>query len=752
MNIQSKPEMSRRSVIKLIAGTGALIVADGARAALLAEGGETETLNFSGDIGPYIRINPDNSIVVGAPSPEIGSGMHVTTTMLIAEELGADFDQLTVKQLPVKSRRLPNGRYRWAYGPQGGGGSFTTRRSWRPVREIAAVTRQVLLEAASEHLGVEVGRLMTINSHIEVRNTDRRIPFSEIAALAAEKPFPSPETWVDTALKTSDDFTIIGSERKNTASREVVDGSAVFGIDAEMEGMLYATIVHAPTYTATIGKVDDTAARAVNGVVEIVNLDAPNGIAYQKHAVAVVADSYWAAQKGLQALKVTWNQPPVGEEDSTVGMHARLHDLLQKDGQTVVRDGQGKDAIEDCAVVVDVEYALPSLAHATMEPMNCIIYAQDDKVRVIEPGHNSYTTIRLLTGASGLTQTDIDFELTRTGGSFGRRLWSDYALEGYWISKAVGRPVKLMWSRESDMSVDGFRLLSRQRLRAGLDETGKITSWHHTTAHASSVNGDRPPPEERYGETIWTGNFPRGIVPNFELDFHSVDWNIMQGAWRAPMPSQQGFFVESFMNELAHAAGEDPLKFRLKHLEGIEELEYPHWGGPTWSPQKLANCLKVAAEQAGWRQNIKEGFAHGIAGYFTFGSYCALVVEASIRNDKPWVRKVTAAIDCGLCVNPNGARAQIEGGINDALSATLNQNALVEQGRAIRANFDTYEMMRIDMAPPEIDVHILSSREDVFGTGEISVPPLAPALTDAIFQLTGTRIRELPVGSQLRDA
>lgn len=749
MNIQSKPVFSRRSVIKLLAGTGALIVADGAGAALLAKGEDAKNLNFKGEIGPYIRINPDNTIIVGAPSPEIGSGMHTTTTMLIAEELGADFDQLTVRQLPVKSRRRSDGRYRWAYGPQGGGGSFTTRRSWLPVREIAAVTRQVLLEAASEHLSVDVSELTAANSHIEVRNTNRRIPFAEIAADAARKSFPDPETWIDTPLKPADDFTIIGSERQNKAAREVIDGSAIFGMDAEMDGMLYATIVHAPTYTATIGAIDDMATRAVRGVVDIVRLDAPTGIAYQKHAVAVVAESYWAAQQGLDALNVTWNQPPIGDEDSTAGMYSKLHDLLQNDGQTVLRDGQGKDALEDAAVILDAEYALPSLAHATMEPMNCIVYAQGDKVHVVEPGHNSFTTIRVLTEASGLTQTDIDFELTRTGGSFGRRLWSDYALECYWISKAVGRPVKLMWSRESDMSVDGFRLLSRQRLRAGVDHHGKIISWHHTTAHASSINGDRPPPEERYSETIWTGNFPRGIVPNFELDFHSIDWNIMQGAWRAPMPSQQGFFIESFMNELAHASKQDPLDFRLKHLEGVEELPYPHWGGPTWSPQKLADCLKVAAEQAGWRQNLDKGFAHGIAGYFTFGSYCALVVEAAIRDGKPWVRKVTAAIDCGLCINPNGARAQIEGGINDALSATLAQSAVVEQGRAVRTNFDTYEMMRIDMAPPIIDVHILHSRDDVFGTGEISVPPLAPALTDALFQLTGKRIRELPIGNQL---
>lgn len=749
MTIASKQNFSRRSVIKLLAGTGALVIAQGTASALLAEGSKSNVDNFSGDIGPYIRINPDNSIVVGAPSPEIGSGMHTSTTILIADELGADFEQMQVQQLPVKFVPRDNGRYSWAFGPQGGGGSFTTRRSWNSVRRIAAMTRQLLVEAAAKKLGVPSDTLDTQHSYIVHKTTGNRIPFADVASEAAALPFPSIETWADVQVKTADQFTVIGSERKNTASREVVDGSAIYGIDAELEGMVHAAIEHAPTYTATISAVNEAVVKAVPGVVDVVKLEAPNGIAYQKHAVAVVADSFWAAQKGLEALEVEWNQPPIPATDSTVEMHEELHRLLRTPGQLVVRDGEGKDPILSSETSIDVEYALPSLAHATMEPMNCIVDANSERVFVIEPGHNAYTTVALISEAAGVGLDGIDFELTRTGGSFGRRLWSDYALETYWISKAVGRPVKLVWSRESDMSVDGFRLMSRQRLRGSVDENGRISSWHHTTAHASSVNGDRPEPDERYSETIWTGNFPRGLVSNFELDFHSVDWNVMQGAWRAPMPSQQGYIVESFMNELAHAAGQDPLAFRLKHLEGVDELPYDHWGGPTWSPQRLANCLKTAAENAGWRKETPDGYAQGISGYFTFGSYCALVVDATVKNGVPHVKKVTAAIDCGRCINPNGTRAQIEGGINDALSAALAQSAIVEEGRAVRTNFDSYQMMRIDLAPPEIEVHILQGSEEIFGTGEISVAPFASALTDALFQLTGKRIRELPIGNQL---
>lgn len=744
-----RQEPSRRLVIQLLASTGALIIAKGAAAALAAEANRDYHLNFRGEIGPYIKINPDNSIIVGAPSPEIGSGMHMTAAMLIAEELGADFDRLEVRQLPVEFRRRAEGGFRWAYGQQGGGGSFTTRGSWEPVREIAATTRSFLLETAAEYLNVNVSQLQVVKSHIVVQDTEQRIPFSQIAKQASEKTFPSPETWENTKLKSPEEFEIIGSNRRNKASREAIDGTAVYGIDAEIEGMLHAAIVHAPTYTATIANVDDSITRTVKGVVDIVHLDSPNGIAYQKHAVAVVAESYWAAQKGLKALKIEWNQPPIPETDSTDVMQAELHELLKKPGQSAVRDGKGQNALNDAPLIVDAEYALPSLAHATMEPMNCIVHVEGDNVHVIEPGHNSSTTARLLSRAAGVQLDDVVMELTRTGGSFGRRLWSDYALEAYWISKAVQRPVKLVWSRESDLTVDGYRVLSRQRLRAGLNSDGKITAWYHTTAHATNPNGDRPPPDQLFNETTWTNNFPRGIVSNFELDFHSVDWNVMQGAWRAPMPSQQGFFIESFMNELAHAAGEDPLAFRLKHLESIEELPYPHWGGPTWSPQRLANCLKIAAEKAEWGTETPDGVARGIAGFFTFGSYCALVVEATVSDGMPLVRKVTAAIDCGLCINPNGARAQIEGGINDALSATLEQNAIVEKGQAINTNFDTYKMMRIDLAPPVIDVEILNSRSEVFGTGEISVAPFAPALTDAIFQLTGKRIRQLPIGDQL---
>lgn len=745
------PDMSRRLVMKLMAGTGALIVAQGATATLLASDDKDYILNFKGDIGPYIKINPDNSIIVGSPSPEIGSGMHQTAAMLIADELGADINRVEVRQLPVEFRRREDEGYSWAYGQQGGGGSFTTRGSWIPVRQIAAVTRQVLITAAAQHMRVDAARLRAVKSHIEVADSDQRVAFADVAALASKLPFPEPTVWRETEVKQPDAFMVIGTDHKNKANREVVDGSAIFGIDAEMDGMLHAAIVHAPTFTATIGAIDDTETRAVRGVVDVVKLDNPDQAGYLKHAVAVVADNYWAAQKGLKALKVQWDQPPVSPQDSTNGMHEKLHELLRQPGAPVVKDGQGGDHIADAATVVDAEYALPSLAHGTMEPMNCIVDASDEAVRAIEPGHNTSTTARLLARASGKGMDEIQLELTRTGGSFGRRLWSDYAMEAYTISKAVQRPVKLVWSRESDLTVEGFRVTSRQRLRAGLNADGRITSWHHRTAHATNPKGNRNPPEQLYQETTWTHNFPRGLVPNFELDFHTAEWNLMQGPWRAPMPSQQGFIAESFMNELAHAAGEDPLTFRLKHLDGVEELPYPHWGGPTWSPQRLANCLKSAAEKAGWGTDVPAGRARGIAGYFTFGSYCALVVEASLERGLPRVHKVAAAIDCGLCVNPNGTRSQIEGGINDALSATLYQSATVEQGRAIKDNFDTYQLMRMDDAPPEISVEILHTRDDIFGTGEISVAPFAPALTDAMFQLTGKRIRELPIGDQLAE-
>ncbi len=739
--------IDRRNFIRVLLGGGAFVVANGTLAAKAAQSADTKLLlNFRGEVGPFITIQPDNSIIVGCPSPEIGTGMHTTAAMLVAEEVGADFETISVRQLPVTLRKNAEGQSSWAFGPQGGGGSFTTRRTWRPIRQVAALTRDLLLRAAAEQLGLSMSRLSTSASHIQVSGSGERFPFSDFATLAATMPFPELDNLAEVALKDVENFDLIGSDQKSKGVTEVVTGDAVFGIDAEMPDMLHASILHAPTRTATIGSIEADAAMNVSGVTNIVRLEEPTDNHYQKVAIAVVAETYWAAQRGLKALKVDWVDD---NTDSTKALHLRLDELVSEKGAPVLKDGQGADAISGAHKILDVKYVLPSIAHGTMEPMNCIVHAKLDEVVIIEPGHNTGTTLSHIARRSGLDMDAIHCELTRTGGSFGRRLWSDYVVEAYEISKKVGRPVKLVWSRESDLSVDGYRVTSCQRLRAGLDAQGKIVGWHHTSAHATTTDGGRPPADQLYLETVWEGNFPRNLVENFELDFHSEEWSIMQGPWRAPMPSQQGFITESFVNELAEAAGTDPLAFRLGLLRGHEELPYDHWGGPTWSPERLANCLQKAADEAGWFSPAPAGRARGIAGYFTFGSYCALVVETSMKGGRPVVHKVTAALDCGLCLNPNGAKAQIEGGINDALSATLYQEAVFEQGRAVKTNFDSYQMMLIADAPPSVDTHIIQGSDEVFGTGEISVPPFAAALTDSIFQLTGKRIRKLPIADQL---
>lgn len=744
-----KLQADRRQFLKFALVGGALMIAEAPLR--YARASQNSDDDFLGDIGPYLRIEPDNTLVLGAPAPEIGSGMHTSLPMLIAEEIGADFNSVIVRQMPIKLLRTPEGRFQWAYGVQGGGGSFTLRRNWSPVRRLAAVTRNVLLEAASETLGAPVAELKAENNFVVHEMSGRRVSFAEIAAQAAATPFPQLAEDEEIALKDPSAFVLIGQWQRSKGVKDVVTGKAKFGIDAEMPGMLHAVIARCPYSDGDVVSIDDAKALEVAGVREVVKLDKPSGPAgpYLAAGVAVVAESFWAAEKARRLLKIEWSKGR-SAGDSSQKVMASLGDKLQAPGMEFVKDGKGAEGLADVATTHEAEYELPLLAHATMEPMNCIAHWKGDSIDVIAPCHNSGSVLGAVAGAVGLDMAAVNVSSMRTGGSFGRRLYADWAAEAAALSKKINAPVKLVWTREDDMGADLYRPLSRHRLRAGLNESGAVVAWTHSAAIATRDEQDADF-NDRMQNTIWADNFPRRLVENFEIDAHHETWMTPNGPWRAPMPAQQAFIVESFVNELAEKAGADPLEFRLRLLGEAQDLPYEHWGGPTYNTGRWAAVLKKAADEAGWGKKMKRRHGRGLAGYFTFGSYCAVVVdvEASKDNDIRVTRVVVAA-DAGRIINPNGFKAQLEGGVMDALSTALRLKIDIEDGRTVQSNFHTYQLMRIADAPAVIETHLIEGGDNVHGTGEISLPPLAPALCEAIYRATGKRIRKLPIGDQLK--
>ena len=738
-------ELSRRGFIVATLSSGALIFCGAAKAS--AATGSAER-GFDPNLGPLIRINPDNTIVIAAPSPEIGTGLHTSIPMLIADELGADWNTVSVKQMPVALKRDGEGAVVWAFMPQGGGGSFTLERSRDPARAFAAKARTMLLDAAATRWNVPIGELTATDSEIREKGTRRRARFADLIEEAARRPVPE-----NAALRPDDELRLVGNWTRSKNVEEIVRGEPVFGIDADYPGALHAVVARCPYFEGRVESVDDERALAVPGVRKVIVLDPPpvdEPFTYISAGVAVVAETFWAAKRARDLLSIDWTKGRGGDE-SSAQYEADFEELLTRPGRQIVRDGDGADVLDSAHRVIDRTYIQPLLAHATMEPQNCIAHFRGDEINIVGPLHSTRNAVDVIARMTGVDPLRIHCKSTRTGGSFGRRLYGDAVCEAVEISRQVGTPVKLTWLREDDMTHDFYRPASAQRITVGLDENGSILGWRHRLAAMTSAYRQTwSTPGEEWGDAVWLDNPPRRMVDNYEVDFHLVETRIPRGPWRAPLPTRNAYVVETFLNELAEEMPLDPLELRLQLLGEARELPYEHFGGPVFDTGRMAECYKKAAREAGWNETPSSSVGRGLAGYFTFGSYCAMIIDAGVSDHGyVQVRKVTAAVDCGQVVNPNGVLAQVEGAIHDGLSAALHQQITVEDGAVVEQNFDGYRMMRIDQAPPIVDIHILPSDEPGNGIGEVGIPPVAPALLEAIYQATGKRIRRLPIADQL---
>ncbi len=712
-------KFNRREFVKLCAATSMGLVI-GIPVVGRAESAEQE-------LHPLIRIGTDGRIIIYAQNPEMGQGVKTALPMMIAEELDVDWASIEIEQAGWDSR-LEN---------QFSGGSLSVRLNYNAMRQAGASVRAMLLTAASNQLTRPVAELRTESGYVIDRSSGTRIKYAELAVAAAALPVPDAPK-----LKDAEDFTLIGTSIADTDLERITSGQQTFSLDLKLPDMLYAVVRRCPHGDGQPASFDASNAKTVPGVVDfhvLRNVDhggrmilpnCPNFVS----GVAVLATSTWAALEGARKLDVEWQMPD--SRDDSKELMRRFEQALDTADEIVRSDGDPE--ISDHDHSIDVTYRLPFLAHVPMEPMNCTARVDGDTAEVWAPTQNPPMAAEAVAKVLGIPQDNVTIHVVRSGGAFGRRYYADFITDTVLLSKQFGQAVKTIWPREDDIRHDYFRSASAQRVRAAASD-GKISHWQQRVAsHPRQIY------LERDGSPAEIGNyeFPAGFVPNLLFDYVAVPARVPLGQWRATTHSSNVFVVSSAIDELAHAAGVDPVKFWLG-LVGDEQFVQVREDF-RFDASRLQKVIALAADKAGWNGPLPDGTGRGISASYNQGAWVAEVAEVTVRNDRLKVDRITCAIDCGLVINPQGAINQIEGGIVEGLAAALYGKITVKDGIVQESNFHDYRFCRMRDVPV-IDVHFVDSHDAPRGLGEGPLPPVAPAITNAIFAATGKRIRELPI-------
>lgn len=667
----------------------------------------------------FLRIGADDSITVMLAHSEMGQGVWTTLPMLIADELDADWNKVKVEHAPAAPAYIHT-----AYGIQITGGSSTTWSEFDRYRQAGALTRALLMQAAAKQWNVPVAELRTENGAV-IHGT-QQLRYGQLVETASQLETPTSVT-----LKKPEQWKFIGKATKRLDSAEKINGTAKFGQDVQFEGLKVAMVARAPVFGTSLKTVDDSAALKVPGVIKVVKV--PTG-------VAVIAEHYWAAKQGREALKLEWDVAGHDKPDSAA-LLKHYQALAQQPGLQAVKAGDVAVASKQAKQSVSAEYVLPYLSHAPMEPLNCA-------VKISEQGCDIWTGTQMQTTDQasaakilGLKPDQVNIHTQFLGGGFGRRAnpRADFVSEAVQVAKAAGLPVKTVWSREDDIKGGFYRPMFVHRATVALDKQGKPLAWQHTLVGQSIIKGT---PFEAFMikegidatsvEGVADSPYVKGTA-NHQVQLHSVQSDVPVLWWRSVGHSHSGFVMESLIDELAHASKQDPLAYRRQLLKD--------------HPRHLA-ALNLAADKASWGKPLPKGVFRGIAVHESFGSYVAQVAEVSVKDGEVKVHRVVVAIDCGLAVNPDGVKAQMESSVAYALGAALSSEISFKDGQVVQSNFHDYQVLRMkDM--PKVDVHIVASTEKMGGVGEPGVPPLAPAVANAIFAATGKRIRRLPIGEQL---
>jgi isoquinoline 1-oxidoreductase beta subunit len=648
--------------------------------------------------------------------------------MIIAEELDVEWSRVRVEQAPLDMK----------YGDQFTGGSTGVWTNWNELRRAGAAARAMLVTAAATRWSVEPASCATDGGFVIHQASGRRLGYGALAADAARMQVPREVT-----LKERSRYRIVGKRIHDVDTAEIARGRVTYGLDVRFPGMKYAAVAR-PPFGAKVVSFDPAPALAVPGVRQVVRITGLQNPTDMQDGVAIIADNTWAAFQGRAALGVTWDESTSASE-TTTRLFERCREALRGPGETVLRTDGDVNAVMAAAAAMrtlEAQYEVPFLAHVPMEPVNCTAWVHDGRCEVYGPMQNPEGARDLAAQVTGIPAAQVSVRMARSGGGFGRRLMSDYAGEAAFLSKESGTPVQVVRSREDDITHDYYRPAGIHHFRAALGADGRISAWSHHLANTSRYAyalRENPSQSELYRDDI-----PAACVPNFRLAHTNIQSAIPAGAWRATLHSSNAFAVQGFLDEMAHLAGRDPLEFRLELLGEDRDLRYRDHGGPVLSTARLKGVLRLAAERAGWGSPAPSGIGRGIAAHFTFSGYVGVVAEVAVVDNEIRVRKLVAAVDSGLIVNPNGAEQQVVGGLLDGVQAALRGEINVENGRTREKNFGDYRLLRINEVPT-IEVHFVESPHPPTGLGEPGVSPVAPAIANAVFKATGQRLRRLPL-------
>ena len=658
----------------------------------------------------WIKLQPDNYVRIMVGKSEMGQGVITSLPMIIAEEMDLDWSKVIVEKASADRNK---------YGSQMTGGSNSISSNYKKLRKVGAVAREMLVSAASKHWGVPKSECKTSLGLVLHENTNKSISYGDLVSKANQQEVPEKPK-----LKDPKDFSIIGKNVKRKDTRAKINGSADYALDIILDDMVYATVVHSPVFGGKVKSFDEKSVKEISGVSNVFKIES---------GIAIVGDSTWSVLKASKAIKINWSEGKAKGLDSNK-ITSDLMEASKRKGGVVRKEGNVKKALRSSDKNIKAIYESPFQAHATMEPMSCTVYVEKSKCQIWVGTQNPNGVLKIASKLTGLKEDQIEVNVTYLGGGFGRRASNDFVKEAIEISAQINKPVKLTWSREEDMQNDFYRPASVHVMEGAFDNNNNLSVWKHRITAPSILFSQLvkiPFPFKEKLDVISTDgakDLPYEI-PNMQVDYQMTKTPIPLGFWRSVYSSQNAFANECFMDELAEKAEIDPVKFRLDLLP---------------SASRDASVIKLVAEKSGWKKFQNGPIYQGISCHKSFGTWIAQVARVSIENNKVKVHEVHCAVDCGLVINPGITKAQISSAIIYGLSAALKSKITIEDGKVVETNFDDFDVIRMDETPV-INVHLVNSGASPKGVGEPGLPPIAPAIANAVYAATGKRYRSLPI-------